>query len=90
MRHFLSVKIVLWQFLTKKVLKQAIGEAKRKTEIMAISNRYKDTLKNLIDSLNINPLNILKPVNKKSCNVMLGFKDPLIDPKLDKNISNGS
>ncbi len=37
--------------LRKKVLKQAVGEAKEKSEIAEIPNKYKDTLDDFIDSL---------------------------------------
>lgn len=57
---------------------------------MIISNRYKDTLKNLVNSLNIEPPNMPKPVNKELCNIMPSFEDPLIEPKLDQNISDRS
>ena len=36
--------------LRKKVIKQAVRGAKQKSEILAIPNRYKDTLDDLVDS----------------------------------------
>lgn len=43
--------------LKKRVVKQAISEAKRKSEIIAVSNKYKNTLDNFIDSLDLESLN---------------------------------
>lgn len=61
---------------------------KRKTEIMVILNRYKDILKVFIDSLDIKPSNIASPIDKRSSNVMPGFKNSLTKPKLNKDILN--
>lgn len=44
------VKIELSHFL-EQVLKQAVGEAERKSQIIAILNKYKDTLDDIIDRL---------------------------------------
>lgn len=74
--------------LRKYVFKQAISGVEEKTEIMAISNRYKNILENLINSSNIKPSNMLKPVNKRPLNIMPNFKDPPIEHELDKNISD--
>lgn len=72
-----------------QVFKQTIGGAEEKTEILEVSNRYKDTLENLIDSSNIKLLNILKSFDQRLHNIMLGSEDSLTDPKLDENILNG-
>lgn len=64
--------------------------AEEKTKIMAIPNRYKDTFDDSINSLHIKSPNILRLVNKESCNIMLDFKNLLIELKLDKNILDGS
>lgn len=58
---------------------------------MAISNKYKDTLKDFyIDSSDIKPQYMPRPVDIESRNVMLGFKDPLTESKLDTNILDES
>lgn len=57
---------------------------------MAIPNRYKDTLKDLVDSLDIKSPNMLRPVDKGPCNIMLGSKNPSTKSELDKNISDRS
>lgn len=74
----------------KRVLKQAIGGAEGKTEIMAIPNRYKDTFEDLLNSSDIKPPNMPRPVDKKLHNVMLGSENLPTELKLDKNISDGS
>lgn len=74
------------------------GKTKEKTEILVIANRYKDTLKDLIDSSNIESLIILRPVGKKLCNIMANLKDPsteselnnLTESKLVEDYSDGS
>lgn len=59
-----------------------------KTEILAISNRYKDIFENVIDNLNIKPLDMPRPVNKKLYNIMPDSKNPLTKPKLKKKFLN--
>lgn len=46
----------IMEIFKKQVFKQAIGRAEKKTEILVIPNRNKDTLKDLIDSSDIEPL----------------------------------
>lgn len=67
-----------------------IREAEAKTEIKGIFNRYKDTFEDLVNSSDIKPLNMPRPVDKRLHNIMLGSKDLLIKPKLDENILDGS
>lgn len=55
-----------------------------KTEILLISNRYKNTLKNFVDSLDIESLDMPRLVDKGLRNVILNFEDLLTEPKLDK------
>lgn len=50
---------------------------------MAIFNRYKDTIEDLVDSLNIEPPILPRPVSKRLCNVIANLKDFLTKPKLD-------
>lgn len=68
----------------KQVLKQAIKRVEEKTEIMALLNRYQDTFENLVNSSNIESLNMPKPVYKKLGNIMLDFENLSIERKLDK------
>lgn len=75
--------------LRKWVSKQAIGEVEEKTEILAIFNRYKNTLKNFIDNLDIEPPDIPRPFEKGLYNIIPSFENPPTMPKLDKNLSNG-
>lgn len=57
---------------------------------MVIFNKYKDILKNPIDSSDLKPLNMPRLVNEKLCDIISGFKDLAIELKLDKNILNKS
>ena len=54
--------------LRKKVIKQAVGGAEQKSEILAIPNQYKDTLDDLIDSSDLEHLEMLRPNGQKQCN----------------------
>ena len=45
----------------KKVFKQAVGGAEQKSEILAITNRYKDTLDDLVDSSDLEHPKRLRP-----------------------------
>ena len=47
--------------LRKKVIKQAVGGAKQKSEILAIPNQYKDTLDDLVDSSDLEHPEMLRP-----------------------------
>lgn len=53
---------------------------------MTIFNKYKGIFNNIIDSLNANFLNLIRLIDKKSCN-MLRFKTNLIR-FLNKNYLN--
>ena len=46
--------------LRKKVIKQAVGAAGQKSEILAIPNRYKDILDDLVDSSDLNHPEMLR------------------------------
>lgn len=50
---------------------------------MAIFNRYKNILKDLVDSSDIELWNILRPVYKGPCNVMPGSENSPTKLKLD-------
>lgn len=54
---------------------------------MAICNQYKNTLEDLVDISDIELPNILRPVDKRLCNIMLGSKYPSTKSEFDKNIS---
>lgn len=60
--------------LRKQVFKQVIREAEEKTEIIAIFNRCKDILEDLLNSLDMEPLNMLKPVDKRLRNHIHNFQ----------------
>lgn len=67
---------------------------KKNSKIVAISNKYKDTLDNFIDSSNPEFLNWLKPINKRLYNTnryegsLTGFleKDCLDEDISDKSL----
>lgn len=42
-----------------------IGKAKRKTKILINPNKYKDTFEDIVDSLDIEPSNGPKPIDKR-------------------------
>ena len=54
--------------LRKKVIKQAVGGAKQKSEILAIPNQYKDTLDDLIDSSDLEHSEMLRPNGQRQRN----------------------
>lgn len=54
--------------------------------MLTIFNKYKDTLRDLVDSSDIEPPNMLKLIDKRLCNIMPDFENPLIESGLDKNI----
>lgn len=76
--------------LKKQVFKQTIKGEEKKTKIIAIANRYKDIFDDLLDSLDIKPLNMPRLVNKRPCNILPNSKNPLTESKLNKNILDGS
>lgn len=75
----------------KWVVKQAIGRAKEKSEIVAIFNRYKNTLDDFIDSLNSESPDWQKLIDERSYNTLSSASNlmGLLERDfLDKNISN--
>lgn len=46
------------------VLKQAIDRVEKITKIITIPNKYNNIFNNLINNLNIELLDIIKPINK--------------------------
>ena len=75
--------------LKKHVLKQAIGREQKKSEILSILNKYKDTLKDLIDSLDVEHPAIPRQINLLS-NHILSSKENPSDPKIDNDLLNRS
>lgn len=61
------------------------GELKQKIKILVISNKYKNTLDVLVNSLDIEHSIKLKSVCKVPCNIIIDLKDLLIKSKLDRN-----
>ena len=61
--------------LRKKVIKQAVGGAKQKSEILAIPNRYKDILDDLIDSLDLEHPEMLRANGQKQRDPTLNLGD---------------
>lgn len=74
----------------KQVFNQAIRGVKEKTEILAISNRYKNILEDFVNSLDIKLSNMPKLINKEPYNIILGFENSLTKLKLDKNFLDES
>ena len=54
--------------LQKRVFKKTIERRQEKSEILSIPNKYKDTLEDLVDSLDIEYLAITKQINLLSNN----------------------
>ena len=61
--------------LKKKVIKQAIGGAEQKSEILAIPNQYKDTLDDFVDSSNLEHPEIMRPKSQRQRDPMPNFED---------------
>ena len=67
-----QIIIIFW----KRVFKQTVGEVEGKSKIVAIFNKYKNTLNNLIDSLDTESLdcpdfsNWLGLIDKRSRNTL--------------------
>ncbi len=59
-RSFFRVKIGLLQSSKKRVLKQVVGGAKRKSKILMIPNKYKNTFNDLMDSSNAESLEVFR------------------------------
>ena len=77
----------------KRVVKQAIGGAKGNSEIVAIPNKYKDTLDDLIDSSDVKSLDRLRPIDKGSHNAPKSEGSPmglLEGDRLNKDVSDRS
>lgn len=66
--------------LQKRVLKKAIGETKRKSQIVVILNKYKDILNNIIDSSNVESLK-----RPKSESISIGARPDLEKDHLVKD-----
>ena len=67
--------------LRKIVIKQAVGEARQKSEILTFPNRYKNTLNDLDDSSDLEYPEMLRPNGQRQCDPTPNFgddNDPLI------------
>ena len=73
--------------LKKRVFKQAIEGGQEKSEIFSISNKYKNTLEDLINSSDSEYPIIPRQIDLPSDNIS-NFKDSPSDPKIDNDISN--
>ena len=61
--------------LRKKIIKQAVGGAEQKSEILAIPNRYKDTLDDLVDSSDLEHPEMLHPNGQRQRNPTPNLED---------------
>ena len=61
--------------LRKKVIKQIVEGAEQKSEILAIPNRYKDTLDDLVDSSDLEHPEMLRPNDQKQRNPTPNLRD---------------
>lgn len=79
--------------LKKQVVKQVVGEMQVNSKIVAIPNRYKDNLDDLINSSDTESLDWPKSIDKRSCNALKAESSStelLEGDCLDKDISNRS
>ena len=65
--------------LKKRVLKQAIGAKQERSEILSSHNKYKDTLEDLVNSLDIERPTTQKPID------LLSNEISTSDPEVDDN-----
>ncbi len=70
--------------LKKRVLKQAIKKGQERLKILLNSNKYKDTLEDLIDSSDVEHLAIPKQIDLLSNNISDSKDDPS-NPKKDND-----
>ncbi len=75
--------------LKKCVFKQAIEGGQKKSKILSIPNKYKDTFEDLIDSSDVEHLAILRQIDLLS-NDSPRSKDDSNDPKMNNDFSNRS
>lgn len=68
------------------IIKRTIEGVRKKSEIVAILDKYKNTLNNFINNLNTKSTNCLKLIDKKISN-MPNFKSSLLT-SLEKNCKN--
>lgn len=69
--------------LKKRVIKQAVGGAKQKSEILEISNRYKDTLNDLVDNSDLELPETLRLNGQRQGNLTPNFEDKPVDIETD-------
>lgn len=58
----------------------------KKTKILAIFNKYKETFENFIDDLDIKSSDMSRSIDKGPGNISPDSKDLLTESKLDKNL----
>ncbi len=75
--------------LKKHVLKQAIEGGQGRSEILSILNKYKDTLEDLVNSLDIKRPAIPKQIDLLTDDIS-GSKNGPSDSKMDDNLSDRS
>ncbi len=75
--------------LKKRVFNQAIGGGQEKSEILSIPNKYKDTLKDLVNSSDVEHPAIPRQIILPSNNIP-GSKDDPSNPEIDDDPSDRS
>ena len=75
--------------IKKRVFKEAIREKQEKSEILSISNKYKNLLEDFVDSFNIKYFTILKQINLPNNNIS-GSKDNSCNLNIDNNLLDRS
>ena len=73
--------------LKKRVLKQTIREGQEKSKILSIPNKYKNTLEDLVNSLDVEHLTILRQIDLPNNNIPT-CKDNSSDSKIDNDFSD--
>lgn len=76
------------KIIDKRVIKQAFERLEEKSEILAISKKYKNILVSLIDSSDIKYPMKPRLVGRGLCNLMADLDNPLTESKLDKDLLN--
>lgn len=71
------------------MFKQVIWERQKRSGILSILNKYKHTLEDFVNNLDINRLVISRQINLLSDNIA-DSKDNLSNPKMDDDLLNRS
>ncbi len=75
--------------LKKCVLKQVIEGGQKKSKILSIPNKYKDTLEDLVDSLDVEHPAILRQIDLPSDDIPGSKNDPS-NPEIDDDLLDRS